>query len=199
MRIGRDVFVGLSSRTNEAGIAQLTAELEPFGYRVHRIDVLGCLHLKSACCSLGEGKILANPAWLDLAPLGEFEIINVAHDEPGAANVLRIGDTILMPASLPPYRRDPARARLQHKNHRHLGTDQGRGGRNLLQRHFRDSRKCLNCAVNSAFAISRSSRSPALSARAGSPVPPARGRAQSCFGCSRRSSSSFPSPSRSLP
>lgn len=101
MRIGHDVFVGLSSRTNEAGIAQLTAELKPFGYRVHRIDVLGCLHLKSACCSLGEGKILANPPWLDLAPLREFDIVNVAHDEPGAANVLRIGDTILMPASFP--------------------------------------------------------------------------------------------------
>jgi dimethylargininase len=101
MRIGRDVFVGLSSRTNEAGIAQLTAELEPFGYRVHRIDVLGCLHLKSACCSLGEGRILANPAWLELAPLREFEIVKVAHDEPGAANVLRIGDTVLMPSSFP--------------------------------------------------------------------------------------------------
>jgi dimethylargininase len=101
MRIGRDVFAGLSSRTNQAGIAQLSAELEPFGYRVHRIDVLGCLHLKSACCSLGDGKILANPAWLDPAPLREFEIVSVAHDEPAAANVLRIGDTILMPASFP--------------------------------------------------------------------------------------------------
>ncbi len=106
MRIGRDVFVGLSSRTNEAGIAQLTGELEPFGYRVRRITGLGCLHLKSACCSLGEGPIgertiLANPAWLDLGPLHEFEIIPVANDEPGAANVLRIGDTVLMPTSFP--------------------------------------------------------------------------------------------------
>jgi dimethylargininase len=101
MRIGRDVFVGLSSRTNEAGIAQLTAELEPFGYRVHRIDVLGCLHLKSACCSLGDGKILANSAWLSPAPLHEYRIIEVAEDEPGAANVLRIGGTVLMPASFP--------------------------------------------------------------------------------------------------
>lgn len=101
MRIGRDMFVGLSSRTNEAGIAQLRAELEPFGYHVHRIDVLGCLHLKSACCSLGDGKILANPAWLDLARLREFEIVTVADDEPAAANVLRISDTILMPASFP--------------------------------------------------------------------------------------------------
>ncbi len=101
MRIGREVFVGLSSRTNEAGIAQLSAELEPFGYRVHRIDVLGCLHLKSACCSLGDRQILANPAWLDPVPLREFTIVNVAEDEPGAANVLRIGDTILMASSFP--------------------------------------------------------------------------------------------------
>jgi dimethylargininase len=102
MRIGRDVFVGLSRRTNEAGIAQLTAELEPFGYRVHPIHVLRCLHLKSACCSLGDGKILVSPAWyVDLSRLFDFDIIAVAKDEPGAANVLRIGDTILMPASFP--------------------------------------------------------------------------------------------------
>ena len=101
MRIGRDVYVGLSSRTNEAGIAQLRAELEPFGYRIHAVEVLGCLHLKSACCSLGDGKILANPTWLDPAPLHNYRIIAVAEDEPGAANVLRIGDTILMPASFP--------------------------------------------------------------------------------------------------
>ncbi len=101
MRIDRDVFVGFSSRTNEAGIAQLTAELEPFGYRIHRVEVLGCLHLKSACCSLGDGKILANSAWLNPTPLDEYRIIEVADDEPGAANVLRIGETILMPASFP--------------------------------------------------------------------------------------------------
>jgi dimethylargininase len=104
MRIGRDVFVGLSKRTNEAGIAQLKAELEPFGYRVRTVEVHGCLHLKSACCApgdLGDGRILANPAWLDLSPFHDFPVIEVAEDEPGAANVLRIGDTVLMPASFP--------------------------------------------------------------------------------------------------
>lgn len=104
MRIGRDVFVGLSKRTNEAGIAQLRAEIAPFGYRVHPVEVRGCLHLKSACCALEDregGRILANPAWLDLSPLQNFPILEVAEDEPGAANVLRIGDTVLMAASFP--------------------------------------------------------------------------------------------------
>jgi dimethylargininase len=101
MRVGRDLFVGLSSRTNEAGFAQLRAEAEPLGYLVHPVEVRGCLHLKSACCSLGDGKILANKAWLDAGALHNFHIVEVADDEPGAANVLRIGDTVLMPASFP--------------------------------------------------------------------------------------------------
>jgi dimethylargininase len=101
MRVGRDLFVGLSSRTNQAGIAQLRAEAEPLGYRVHPVDVRGCLHLKSACCSVGDGKILANTAWLDAGAIDNFRIIEVADDEPGAANVLRIGDTVLMPAGFP--------------------------------------------------------------------------------------------------
>jgi dimethylargininase len=101
MRIGRDVWVGLSSRTNQAGVQHLTRELEPFGYRVRPVEVRGCLHLKSACCSMGDGKILANPAWLDTAPLRDYTIVEVAPDEPGAANILRIGDTALMPAAFP--------------------------------------------------------------------------------------------------
>jgi dimethylargininase len=101
MRIGRDVFVGFSSRTNEAGVQQLTRELEPFGYRVRPVEVRGCLHLKSACCSMGDGRILAKRAWLDTSPLCDYRIVEVAPDEPGAANILRIGDTALMPASFP--------------------------------------------------------------------------------------------------
>jgi dimethylargininase len=101
MRIGRDVFVGLSTRTNEEGVAQLARELGPFGYRVRGVPVKGCLHLKSACCGLGDGKILANRAWIDAAILDGYQIIDVAEGEPGAANVLRIGETVLMPAAFP--------------------------------------------------------------------------------------------------
>jgi dimethylargininase len=101
MRIGRDVFVGLSSRTNAAAIRQLAKEIEVFGYRVRPVEVRGCLHLKSACCPMGDGKILANKAWLDPVPLQDYELIEVAADEPGAANILRIGDSVIMPASFP--------------------------------------------------------------------------------------------------
>lgn len=99
MRIGRDVFIGESSRTNAAGIDELRRVLARYGYTVHPVEVRGCLHLKSACCSLGEGRILANREWLDAEALGGYQIVDVA--EPEAANVLRIGDNVLMAAAFP--------------------------------------------------------------------------------------------------
>jgi dimethylargininase len=101
MRIGRDIFVGLSSRTNEAGVSCLADELRPFGYRVRAIEVHGCLHLKSACCPIGDGAILANRAWFDERPLRDYPIVDVADEEPGAANILNVGGALLMPSGYP--------------------------------------------------------------------------------------------------
>jgi dimethylargininase len=105
MRIGRDVFVGASSRTNAEGFRQLKEELEVFGYNVRPVTFRGCLHLKSACCALGNDAILANTAWLDPGPLRDYRIVEVSADEPGAANVLRIGNTAIMPACFPQTRK----------------------------------------------------------------------------------------------
>jgi dimethylargininase len=101
MRIGRTLYVGLSHRTNQAGIDQLTAELGPLGYSVVPVAVRGALHLKSACCSLGDGAILANREWLDLEPLAQFRIVDVAPQEERAANVLSVGGSVIVPASFP--------------------------------------------------------------------------------------------------
>jgi dimethylargininase len=101
MRIGRTLYVGLSHRTNGEGIEQLAAELHPFGYSVVPVPVRGALHLKTACCPLGEGVILANRAWLDLAPLEQFRIVDVAPGEDRAANVLTLGGSVIVPACFP--------------------------------------------------------------------------------------------------
>jgi dimethylargininase len=101
LRIGRTIFVGLSPRTNAAGVSQLAAELEPFGYRVQAVPVRDCLHFKTACSYVGEETLLVNRAWLDTAPLDGWKLLDVAEDEPWAANALRIGETVLLPASFP--------------------------------------------------------------------------------------------------
>jgi dimethylargininase len=57
--------------------------------------------MKSACCYLGRQTILANRAWLDTTPFRDFRLLDVPLDEPWAANVLAIGETVIIPASFP--------------------------------------------------------------------------------------------------
>ena len=104
MRIGRALYAGASRRTNWGGIRQLREVTAPFGYTVIAVPVHGCLHLKSACCYLGEGTILANRNWIDATFLDGYRILDVPSDEPRAANVLRVGDTLILPAAFPKTR-----------------------------------------------------------------------------------------------
>jgi dimethylargininase len=102
--VDKKVFVGLSRRTNAAGIQQLRAVMEPFGYTVQPVEVHGCLHLKSAVTAVSATQLLANPEWLPQAAgkvFKAFEIIEVAQTEPYGANALRIGDTVVYPTAFP--------------------------------------------------------------------------------------------------
>lgn len=105
VRIGKTLYVGRSRRTNQEGIRHLAEIAGPLGYRVIPIDVNGCLHLKSACCAISDDAVLCQRAWISngiaAGALGDIKILDVAAEEPGAADVLRIGDTILMPAAFP--------------------------------------------------------------------------------------------------
>jgi dimethylargininase len=101
LRVGRSIFVGLSQRTNRAGIAQLGELLEPYDYQVRTVEVTGCLHLKSACSYLGHDTVLVNRFWIDVAPLSGFELLDVPEEESAAANALLLNEVIIMPASFP--------------------------------------------------------------------------------------------------
>lgn len=99
--IGRTLYVGLSTRTDRAGIEQFDARLRPYGYRVVPVRVHGSLHLKTACAALDAETLLLNPAWVDSAAFDGFARIEVADDEAFAANVLPIGHARLIDASYP--------------------------------------------------------------------------------------------------
>lgn len=101
LRIGRTLYVGLTTRTNRAGIEQLAARLSPYGYRVVPVQVHGSLHLKTACTALDAETLLLNPAWVDASAFDGFARIEVADDEPFAANVLPVGDARLINAAFP--------------------------------------------------------------------------------------------------
>jgi dimethylargininase len=99
LRVGRRLFAGISSRTNAEGIRQLASILAPYGYEVISVAVTGCLHLKSAVTYIGRNTLLANRAWFDTKPFSGFKWIDVAPEEPHAANALLIGGTVIFPAS----------------------------------------------------------------------------------------------------
>jgi dimethylargininase len=101
LRIGRNLFVGLTKRSNAEGIRQLGALLTPHNYEVIAVPVTGCLHLKSAVTYLGRNTLLANRSWFDSAPLVGYDWIDVDPAEPHAGNALALGGTIVFPASFP--------------------------------------------------------------------------------------------------
>jgi dimethylargininase len=96
LRIGRTLYVGLSSRTNEDGAYQLERIVGPLGYAVRLVQTRGgCLHLKSAVTALDDEHLLCNPDWIDAHPFDGFEMVAIDPAEPYAGNVVRIGGQIL--------------------------------------------------------------------------------------------------------
>lgn len=101
LHAGRVVIVGRSSRTNDAGIAQLRDIVESLGYTLRVAEVGGCLHLKSAVTPVANDVLLVNRDWISMSALGGFDTIDVAPGEAFAANALRVGGSLIYPAAFP--------------------------------------------------------------------------------------------------
>jgi dimethylargininase len=99
--LGRTLFVGLSSRTGEAGLRALEEVVRPFGYAVTPVRVGGCLHLKSACCTLDGETLLVNRAWLEAGALVGVRLVDVPTEEGSGANVLALRNATLVSAAAP--------------------------------------------------------------------------------------------------
>jgi dimethylargininase len=63
--IGKTVYVGLSSRSNQTALEQLQTILNSYGYSIKGVEISGCLHLKSAVTQVAEQTLLINPEWVD--------------------------------------------------------------------------------------------------------------------------------------
>jgi dimethylargininase len=101
LRLGRTVYVGLSSRSNRAGFEQVRRWLTPYGYAVKAVEVSGCLHLKSAVTPVGENTLLINRAWVDAGAFGDVVLIDVDPSEPFGGNALLVSETVIYPSGYP--------------------------------------------------------------------------------------------------
>ena len=98
LRIGRRIYVGRSSRTNDDGIQQLAVIAAEQGIETVPVQVRNALHLKSVVTAVDGETLVATPGHFDLAVFSGLRTLWV-QGEP-EVNVLTLPDgSILTPAS----------------------------------------------------------------------------------------------------
>lgn len=98
---GRRILVGRSARTNTSGIDALRELTKACGYVVRPVRMTGCLHLKSGCTALPDGRLLVNRHWIDSRDLTGFDVVDVPESEPWGGDVAFIDDTVIAAAAFP--------------------------------------------------------------------------------------------------
>lgn len=95
LRVGSTVFVGRSTRTNDAGIAQLHDFAAEDGLAVVAVPVTGVLHLKSAVAVLDDETLLIAPDCVDVGQFADYTLVEKAPGETHLASVLRLHTGVL--------------------------------------------------------------------------------------------------------
>jgi dimethylargininase len=101
LRIGRKIYVGLSTRTDAEGIEALRELASPLGYDVTRAELRDCLHLKTGATFAGDSVLLFDERCVDPAQFEGVEVLAVHPDEPAAANCVRAGNVLILPSGNP--------------------------------------------------------------------------------------------------
>ena len=99
LKVGSTVYVGRSSRTDDAGIDQLAVVVEPLGRTVVRVPVTKALHLKSAVTALPDGTVLGYEPLVDDPAV--FPAFLPVPEAEGTAVVVLDPVTVLLSASAP--------------------------------------------------------------------------------------------------
>jgi len=106
MRIGRKLYVGLSTRTDARGISSLAEIASTIGFDVVQAQLRDCLHLKTGVTfpgpdARGDPVLLYDPSSVDPAQFASTEPMPVAARERAAANCVRAADSLILPAGNP--------------------------------------------------------------------------------------------------
>jgi dimethylargininase len=101
LMMGRQVFVGISSRTNRDGASQLEAILTPHGYRIVTIPLPGGLHLKSSVNAAWDDTVIVTSALAGHDAFTGYRRVVIDSGDEYSANVLLVNDTVLVPTGFP--------------------------------------------------------------------------------------------------
>ena len=93
-------YVGLTERTNQEGINQLTEIFKSYGYQIIAVPVKAGLHLKSSVSYLEYNNLLISDL-VENPIFNNFNKILVPADEKYCANSIWLNDTIIVPKDYP--------------------------------------------------------------------------------------------------
>ncbi len=99
--VGKNIYVGMSTRSNQAAVHQMNSLLGKYGYKAQRVEMHDCLHLKTAVTRVDDKTLLINRKWVDVENFEGFDLIDVDEAEPFAANCLPMSDSIIFPVAFP--------------------------------------------------------------------------------------------------
>ncbi len=111
--LGKNIYIGISTRSNDSAVRQLQELLAKYGYEVTAVEMHDCLHLKTALTKVDDKTLLINPNWVDTSHFKGFDWIEVDPSEPFAANCLPVGDGIIFPTAFP-----KTKQRLEQKGYK---------------------------------------------------------------------------------
>ena len=96
---GREVLVGLSDRTNRAGVTELAQLLARWGHPVRWVEIpKGVLHFKTDCSLLDSETILSTPRLAASGCFTGYRVIHTAEGEEAGANAIRFNNLVVMAA-----------------------------------------------------------------------------------------------------
>lgn len=99
--LGKNIYIGLSTRSNHSAVDQIQELLYFHGYKVCGVPLRDCLHLKTAVTRVDDQTLLINRDWVDTRPFEGYKWIEVDASEPYAANCLPIKGRIIFPKTYP--------------------------------------------------------------------------------------------------
>ena len=97
-----EVFIGLSSRTNEAGFTNISNVVESLGYTARKINTPpDILHFKTDCGLLDGQSIFATSALAATGCFDGYKVVVAPNGEEAAANLIRVNDVVMIAEGFP--------------------------------------------------------------------------------------------------
>ena len=97
-----DAFIGLSARTDQAGLEELSSVLAEFSYRTVKVETpASILHFKTECGLLDSQTIFSTRKLAALGCFDNYRVVEVPEGEEGAANIVRMNDVVFVSDGYP--------------------------------------------------------------------------------------------------